>query len=131
MANTLIALPATRTRRQTQRSYSGIFTGGAYALGGELVDPTNATDPNFLAEPIAGFFDIADHQARIYKAEVTKAPAGYGAEILLNPAATGWNNAYFVKLFSAPGVELAAAAYPAAILADRFHFSITGPSGKF
>jgi hypothetical protein len=134
MANTLKAKPAKRTRRVTTRPYIGTLTGNyvqASGAAGELLDPTSAADPNFLAEPIAGFLDLAALNASMYEIVVIRGPAGYAAKILLSTAATGWNNALLLKIYSAPGVELAAAAYPAAILADTFEFEITGPNGTF
>lgn len=132
MPNTLILKPSRRTRRVTTRCFSGALT-GAYVLNagaaGEVLNLTTATDPNHLAEPIAGLLDLGAINAKLYEFKVVRPPAGYGAEINVSTGATSWANALILKLYSAPGVELAAAAYPAAVLADRFDIEISGPNG--
>ena len=69
--------------------------------------------------------------AKLYEFKVVRAPAGFDAQINISTGATGWNNALILKLFSAPGVELAAGAYPAPILADSFDVELSGPNGSF
>jgi hypothetical protein len=119
----------------TTRAYKGTLTGSyvqSNGTVGEILDPTSATDPNYYNEPIGGIFNLADHTAGLYESKVTKGPAGYTAELKLNTAPTSWANAYALKIYSAVGVELAAAAYPAAILANpTFEFEIVGPNGSF
>lgn len=135
MANVLQAKPAKRSRRVRTRVFKGTLSGAYVQFGagvGEILDLTAATDPNFYNEPIGGIFNLADHTAGLYEAVVTKAPAGYTAQLKLQAAPTGWNNAYTLRIFSAAGVELAAAAYPAAILADpTVEIEISGPVGSF
>src|SRR5258707_704264 len=116
MSNTLQAKPAKRTRRVTTRPFKITVAGNYVQFGagvGEIIDFTAATDPNYLAEPIAGFFDLAAHLAGMFEAAVIRFAGGYTAELKLQAAPTGWNNAYTLKIYSAPGTELAAAAYPA------------------
>jgi hypothetical protein len=134
MANTLIVKAARRTRRVTTRVFRGVLT-GAYVqnagAAGEVLNFTTATDPNHLNEPIAGMLDLGAINAKVYSFKVSRLPAGYTAEINLSTGATSWANALILKIFSAPGVELAAAAYPAPILADSFDVELSGPSGSF
>lgn len=130
MANILIQKLSRRTRRVTTRVYLGTLTGN-YVTGGEPLDPTAATDPNSYNEPIAGIYDAGAIAAHVFESKVVRFPGGYMGEIVPGSAPTGWNNAFRLKLYSAPGTELAAAAYPAAILADNFEFEISGPNGTF
>lgn len=137
MSNILETLPARRTRRVTTRAYAGQLSGSyvqAAANAGEFLDPTSASDPNNLAEPIGGILDVTAAQSGLFDYRVTKAPAGYTAKITFPNTAniTGWSHFLILKIYSAPGVELAAGAYPAAILADgAFEFEISGPNGTF
>lgn len=134
MPNTLITKPTQRSRRSTTRCYRGVLT-GAYVqnagAAGEVLNFTAATDPNFLASPIAGLLDVNAINAKLYEFKVVRYPGGYPAELNLSTGATSWANALILKIFSAPGVELAAAAYPAGILADSFDVELTGPNGSF
>jgi hypothetical protein len=135
MPNTLIIKPARRTRRVTTRVFRGVLT-GAYVLNagaaGEVLNLTTATDPNYTNDGVRGIFDPAAATAKVYEAKLVRPPAGYTGEINLSTAAAPtWANAFILKLYSAAGVELAAAAYPAPILADSFEFEISGPNGTF
>lgn len=133
MPNTLIVKPSRRTRRVTTRIFRGVLTGNYVqnaGAAGETLNLTTATDPNHLGDTVGGKLDVAAVTARLFEAKVVRAPAGYGAEINLSTGATSWANAFILKLYSAPGVELAAAAYPAAILADSFEVEISGPNGS-
>jgi hypothetical protein len=132
MANTLQQKPSRRTRRVTTKVFKGTLTGSyvqATGTAGEVLNVTTATDPNFYAEPVAGLFDNAAHVAGLFEAKLVRPPAGYTGELVKKTTPAGWQDAYILKLYSAPGTELAAAAYPAAILADTFEFEITGPNG--
>jgi hypothetical protein len=73
---------------------------------GELIDLTKVVGVNKEDQ-----FWGKNGPKRVY---VVQAPAGYGVSIL--PGADGLH--WLLKVWSAVGVELAAAAYPAAITAD-------------
>lgn len=131
MANTLVqSTPSAVSRRRVTRTYTGRLT-GSYVLGGEPLNPTLATDPNFVADPIAGIFDKPSVLAGDFSFRLDRAPSGYQGEINLATSPTGWNNALLLKLYTAPDTELAAGAYSVAIKADSFTFSISGPKGMF
>lgn len=134
MPNTLQVKLSQRTRRVTTRVFTGVLTGSyvqATGTAGEFLNLTTATDPNFYAQPVAGLVDNAALTAKVFEAKLVRPPAGYTGSIVKKTTPTGWNDAFILKLYSAPGTELAAAAYPAAILADTFEFEIAGPNGTF
>jgi hypothetical protein len=105
MAVALAVVSVDNTRRKKRITYKTTFSGN-YATGGDTIDFTAATDPNFK-------------NARIPSVppeliEVNGNPGGHGAEGVVGAG----NNNSKIKLFSAAGTELAAAAYPAGVLAE-------------
>ncbi len=90
---------------------------GNYAAGGEPVDLTTLANPQMIQDgqlrgnPVLGVIE--------------KYPAGSLAELI--PGATP--KTWFLKVFSAPGTELAAGAYPAGIAGDTCEFVFQGQIG--
>lgn len=108
MANQLTVLNVSPMFKQKRVRY-GLVLSGVYvqaANGGEILNLNGA----------AGNFDPGQfwgYTGPKY-GDPTQPPAGYTAQIL--PGADGLH--WVLKVFSAAGQELAAGAYPAAILAD-------------
>lgn len=117
-----------QTRRRTEREYQVAFSGN-YTTGGAVLDLTAALDPKFLAAGyLGGIFDLGLLQDGSIVARLNRFPGGYTGEIVVNGSATGWANAYLLKLYSAPGTELAAGAYPAAVTGDTASITVSGPT---
>jgi hypothetical protein len=62
----------------------------------------------------------------VKESEVSSAPAGYAAVLIPGTTLNNWK----LKIYSVAGTELAAAAYPAAILAGVFILFLEGPKGR-
>jgi hypothetical protein len=105
---------------RTKRLYLIATPSGNYVTGGDTVNLQAIVPPFGKGDAMIGY------PGTINESTVASAPAGYTA--MLIPGAT--LNAWKLKVYSAPGTELAAAAYPAAILAGVFLFFIEGPKGR-
>lgn len=119
MANQLTVQSANHTRRKIVRRYL-LAVSGNYTPGGDPIDFTNVLNPGWHANPIPGGFPVPS----INDVKIEKSPAGYNAEIV---AGTGNTLSTFaaLKVSSAPGQELAAGAYPAALTGDPFLIEVT------
>lgn len=111
MPNVLTVLEVSNVIKQRRIRYGLVLT-GAYVQAvrgtnvGEVLIPGNAVG-KFDAMQYWGF------QGPKF-GEASQPPAGYTASLLPGADAQHW----LLKLFSAPGTELAAGAYPAGVLAD-------------
>lgn len=119
MSLTLTALKIDYTRR---RKINRIQTQpvGAYTTGGAVFDLTGLLNPNFQPNVGVSAFNIPPLTDLI----VTRCPAGYTAEIVAGSDPTALATAYKLKIFTAPDTELAAAAFPASLLADYFEVEV-------
>ncbi|MDE2102973.1 MAG: hypothetical protein KGL39_37360 [Patescibacteria group bacterium] len=90
---------------------------GNYATGGDTVDLTAVTNPS---NRIGGFFG---YPGTIEDNSVEQGAGGYTAELVPGTSLSNWK----LKIYSAPGTELAAGAYPAAITGDSFTLRFRGP----
>ena len=121
MPFTLVAVSSSNTRRQKTIKVTAVPTGN-YTVGGDPIDLTTITDPTFQGSCFPGQVPTG--------IQVENAPAGYAAEIV--PAGgTTLATAFKLKLYTAPGVEEGAVAYPAALLADSFLLALFGPNWGF
>lgn len=93
------------TRRRKRRSLT-ITPSGNYVVGGDTLDLTKTTNPNFIAS--SSFAGVPQNSIS------QNAPGGYTAEFI--PGAT--LAACKVKYYASDGTELAAGAYPAALTGD-------------
>ena len=116
MALALSAKP-TRHGLRTKDRVVKVVASGNYVTGGDTVDLTNVSNPNFLSDQRFG------QNSSINDYEVVQAPAGYTAELVPGATLATWK----LMVFSAPNTQLAAAAYPAAITGDFFILRFTGP----
>lgn len=111
MPNVLTILEVSPMIKQRRIRYGVVLT-GAYVQAvrgtnvGEVLIPNNAIG-KFDSQQYWGF------QGPKF-GEASQVPAGYTATLLPGADSLHW----LLKLFSAPGTELAAGAYPAGILAD-------------
>ncbi len=119
MAVTLIALKPDYSRRRKTNRIKIVPTGN-YATGGQVLDLTALTNPNFYPNVGVSAFNIPPLEDLI----VTRVPAGYTAEIVAGTDPTALATAFKLKLFTAPDTELAAGAYPASLLADFFEIEV-------
>lgn len=92
---------------------------GNYSAGGDTVNLTTITNPKLLSGGRAGSLPTG--------ARIVRYAAGYLAELILGATM----QTCLLKIYSAPGVELAAGAYPAALAADFYEFELEGPKGSF
>ena len=115
---TLTSTDKDLTRRRKVLTVAALAVGN-YVPGGDSINLSNVQNPKFISNgKIGGVPKIA---------EVMNAPGGYSAEIITASTLAGFK----LKVYSAPGVELAAGAYPAALLADAFLLKFAGPLGAF
>lgn len=111
MPNALTVLEVSPIFKQRRIRYSLVLS-GAYVQAvrgsnvGEVLIPNNAVG-KYDAQQFWGF------QGPKF-GEASQPPAGYTASILPGADSQHW----LLKIFSAAGVELAAGAYPAGVLAD-------------
>jgi hypothetical protein len=122
MAFTLVAVSSSNTRRQKTIKLNATPT-GSYVTGGVPIDLTAITDPTFQGCCFPGSVPKL--------VQVDNAPAGYTAEIVAGTDGTALATAFKLKVYSVAGTELTAAAFPAALLADSFLLSLTGPNWGF
>lgn len=99
--------------RRRKRFKLAVTMSGNYATGGDTLDLTAVTNPNFLP---AGKFAIVPDD---YDAQ--NAPGGYTAEFL--PGTTLANGKVLFR--SAAGAEVAAAAYPGALSGDTLNLTLS------
>lgn len=96
---------------------------GNYATGGDTVNLTTITNPNFKTNAVFGFpGDINEY-------EVLSCPTGYVAELIPGATLATWKlkfSATGAALSGALG-EIAAAAYPAAITGGTVIVRFKGP----
>lgn len=121
MPQTLAAVSFSNSRRQKTITINATPT-GSYPPGGDPIDLTAITDPTFQGSCFPG--KVPD------RVLILNVPAGYDAEIVAGTGTT-LATAFKLKVYSAPGTELAAAAYPAALLADAFQLALIGPNWGF
>jgi hypothetical protein len=119
MAATLVALTPDYTRRR-KRNRIKITPTGNYAAGGQVIDLTALTNPNFLPNVGISGFNIP----ALSDVAITKVPAGYTAEMVAGTNTAALATAFKLKIFTAPDTELAAGAYPASLLADYFEIEV-------
>lgn len=119
MAATLVALKVDYTRRR-KRNRIQVTPVGTYAAGGQVIDFTALTNPTFQPNVGISGFNIPP----LSDITVTKAPAGYSAEVVVGTDATALATAFKLKIFTTADAELAAGAYPASLLADFFELEV-------
>ncbi len=94
-----------------------VSTGTSLTIGGDTLNLTAITAALGQSDATIGY------PGTITQYEVTKLNAGYPAIIIPGPTLATW----LLKLYSAPGTELATGAYSAALLADVFNLRFIGP----
>lgn len=104
----LTALPADHTRRKIIRRIKIVPT-GSYASP-DPIDLTAITNPNFHSNAFVSTVPTIDQLT------LESVPGGYDCQIVPGAGNT-LATAFAVKFFSTAGTEIAAAAYPAALLA--------------
>lgn len=118
MALPLTALRPDYTRRRKINRLKSTPTGN-YVTGGVPFDLSSIANPNWF--PNVGFGSVPN----IDDITVTKVPGGYTAEIVSSGVGSPTlATAYLMKVYTTAGTELAAAAFPAALLAGVFEFEI-------
>jgi hypothetical protein len=117
----LTAVSSSNTRRQKTIKIKAAPT-GSYVVGGVPIDLTSITDPTFQGSCFPGQVPQA--------IQVDNAPAGYSAEVVAG-AGTTLATAFNLKVYTAPGTEMTAIAFPAGLLADSFLLAMTGPNWGF
>lgn len=117
----IVAIGTSNTRR-SKTIKTTMTPSGTYPTGGDPIDLTTITNPTFQQGVQPGSVPTS--------VQIDNTPAGFAAEIV---AGTGTNLAtsFKLKVYSAPGVELANAAYPAGLLADSFLVALNGPNWGF
>lgn len=91
-----------------------------YVTGGDTVNLTAVSNPKFIGDAQFGF------PGKIDDYEVLQAPDGYTANLVPGATLATW----LLQVFSAANTQLAAAAYPAGILAGVFLLRFRGPKGR-
>lgn len=118
-----MALSAVATYRDITRRKKHIDVlvtpSGNYVSGGDIFNLTAITNPKLLS----GVKPATLPQVGI----VLNAPGGYYAEFIMGTTMTNCK----LKVYTSGGAELAAAAYPAALLANAFLVRLTGNLGAF
>jgi hypothetical protein len=108
MSLPITALNPDYSRRRKERRYSVQPTGN-YTVGGDIFDFSTVLNPNFFGDVnlsnVPGFDEVS-----------FELPGGYTAQMVPGGGTT-LATAWLLKVFSAAGTELLAAAYPAALLA--------------
>lgn len=122
MSLTLVAVSSSNTRRQKTIKLNATPVGN-YVVGGVPIDLTTITDPTFQGSCFPGSVPKS--------AQVDNTPAGYTAEIVAGTDPTQLATTYKLKVYTAPGTEMTAIAFPAALLADSFLLALTGPNWGF
>lgn len=108
MSLPITALTPDYSRRRKNRRYTMQAT-GAYVTGGDVIDFSTILNPGFFGDVFLGNVPGYD--------EVSfELPGGYDAQLVAGTGttlATAWK----LQIFASGGAELAAAAYPASLLA--------------
>jgi hypothetical protein len=117
----LVAVSSSNSRRQKTILVKATPT-GSYVVGGDPIDLTAITDPQFQGSCFPG--KVPD------LIRIDNAPAGYSAEIVAGSGTT-LATAFKLKLYTAPNTEMTAIAYNAALLADFFLLALGGPNWGF
>lgn len=118
MAIVLVSVQRDITRRKRRLVIQGTVSGN-YVTGGIPVDWTTVTNPKMLpggrprSNPLLG--------------EVLNTPGGYSAEFIPGTTMKNW----LLKVYTGGGAELAAAAFPGALIAAPFQFEVQGALGAF
>jgi hypothetical protein len=120
MALTSTTLDRDISRRKRKLRIT-VIPSGNYTPGGDTFDLTAITNPKVIP--------LGKPSALPKFATVVNSPAGYSAEFVAGATMQTCK----LKVFASPGNELAAAAYPAALLADANGFTVEmeGPLGGF
>jgi hypothetical protein len=105
---------------RSKRLYVIATASGAYTTGGDTVNLSAIKASLGQSGATIGY------PGKISHAEVTNFPAGYTANLIPGSNLTNWK----LQIYTSGGAELAAAAYPAAIIATPFVFEIEGPKGR-
>ena len=93
---------------------------GNYVAGGDTVNLTVVSNPKFIGDAQFGF------PGKIDDYEVLSAPDGYTANLVPGATLATW----LLQVYSAANTPLAAAAYPAGVLAGVFLLRFRGPKGR-
>ena len=104
------------SRRKKLLTGSGTVSGN-YTPGGSTVDLSTVQNPKMISNG-----KIA---AQPERGIVISGGAGYPAELIPGATLKTW----LLKVSSAPGNELGAVAFPAAVIADPFVFEFSGKLG--
>jgi hypothetical protein len=118
----LIAVGSSNTRRQKTIKAKAALVGSYVPVTGVPLDLTTMTDPTFQGSCFPGMVPTT--------IQIDNSPAGYSGEIIAGTGTT-LATAYALKIYTAPGVEMTAIAFPAALLADSFLLAMTGPNWGF
>lgn len=94
-----------------------VSTGTSLTIGGDTLNLTAITTKLGQTDGAIGF------PGKIEQYNVTRLNSGYPAIIIPGPTLATW----LLKIYSAPGTELATGAYSAALLADVFNLRFIGP----
>jgi len=118
----VVAGEAQNTRRQKTIRIRATPS-GSYTVGGDPIDLTTITNPTFKPGVYPG-------QVPSINSVVENSPAGYSAELVAGSGTT-LATAFNLKIYTAPGVEMTAIAYPAALTGDSFLIGLLGPNWGF
>lgn len=118
MALPLTAMQPDYSRRRKNNRLKSTPTGN-YVTGGVPFDLSTIANPNW--HPNIGFGPIPN----IDDIHVVKVPAGYTAEVVSSGVGSPTlATAFLLKVYTTAATELAAAAFPAGLLAGVFEFEI-------
>jgi hypothetical protein len=115
-----LTVQAVHHQLRTKQLYLIATPTGNYVTGGDTVNLQAITPRLGQEDAQVGFPGI------VKESEVSSAPAGYAAVLIPGTTLNNWK----LKIYSVAGTELAAAAYPAAILAGVFILFLEGPKGR-
>lgn len=119
MAAALIALM--NATRRIQAEYT-ITVSGNYATGGDTLNLTTAT--NLTAVPYEGPIEVPAVPPKLFEVNC----GGYYAQ-LKTPSPANLSS-YLIQWFTPGGAEVAAGAYPAAILAGQLTMELSVTKGR-
>jgi hypothetical protein len=108
------------TDLRTKRLYLIATPSGNYVTGGDTVNLQAITPALGQLEGTVGY------PGNIKNYSVISAPDGYTANLIKGGTLATWK----LQVFSASTAELAAAAYPAGVLAGTFVIEVEGPKGQ-
>lgn len=120
MALPLTALQPDYSRRRRTRRYSTLATGN-YVTGGVALDLSTILNPHFYGDVFMGTIPLLEQLS-------VEMPAGYTAMFVPGTDQTSLATAWKLKIFTAPDTELAAAAFPASLLADSIFINVDQPA---